>query len=161
MTTAGGISRLKTADGEDLIPTRVQFDVANAAALSRALDGRAELARAGEGWLWSGKNQRGAQITLGYLTQRGDRLRSRAAAPVFSSDEVYFLPGTIDITKVRKLQELERAPDGRAILRRHLVRGHWRRPVQTWVDLRLRWIAPYWKGPDMAGITEHAYRLKP
>jgi hypothetical protein len=87
--------------------------------------------------------------------------RSRAAAPVFSSDEVYFLPGTIDITKVRKLQELERAPDGGAMLRRHMVRGHWRRPAQTWVDLRLRWIAPYWKGPDMAGIIEHAYRLKP
>jgi hypothetical protein len=87
--------------------------------------------------------------------------RSRPAPPVFSSDEVYFLPGTIDISRVRKLQELERAPDGRALLRRHMVRGHWRRAQPQWADQRLRWIEPYWKGPDMAGIIEHAYRLKP
>ncbi|MCX5748067.1 MAG: SEC-C metal-binding domain-containing protein [Proteobacteria bacterium] len=79
----------------------------------------------------------------------------------FSSEEVYFLPGTIDITRVRKLQELERAPDGRELLRRHMVRGHWRRAAKTWSDQRLRWIEPYWKGPDMAAIIEQAYRLKP
>ena len=79
---------------------------------------------------------------------------------VFTSDEVYYLPGTIDITQVRKLRELERAPEGRALLRRHMVRGHWRRAAKTWTDQRLRWIEPYWKGPDMAAIIEHAYRLK-
>jgi hypothetical protein len=87
--------------------------------------------------------------------------RNHSTRPVFSSDEVYFLPGTIDISRVRKLQELERAPGGRALLRRHMVRGHWRRAQKTWSDQRLRWIEPHWRGPDMAAIVEHAYRLKP
>jgi hypothetical protein len=87
--------------------------------------------------------------------------RSQPVTPAFSSDDVYFLPGTIDISSVRKLQVLERAPDGRALLRRHMVRGHWRRAQPQWTDQRLRWIEPHWKGPDMAGIIEHAYRLKP
>jgi len=79
---------------------------------------------------------------------------------VFTSEEVYYLPGTIDITQVRKLQELARAPEGRVLIRRHKVRGHRRRAAKTWADQRLRWIEPYWKGPDMAAIIEHAYRLK-
>ena len=82
------------------------------------------------------------------------------AKQVFSSDEVYYLPGTIDITQVRKLQELARAPEGRALMRRHMVRGHWRRAAKNWTDQRLRWIEPHWKGPDMAALIEHAYRLK-
>jgi hypothetical protein len=32
--------------------------------------------------------------------------------------------------------------------------------AKTWADQRLRWIEPYWKGPDMAAIIERAYRLK-
>jgi hypothetical protein len=87
--------------------------------------------------------------------------RSTTKPHTFSSDEVYFLPGTIDITRVRKLQELERAPGGRALLRRYMVRGHWRRAAKTWSDQRLRWIEPHWKGPDMAAVIEQAYRLKP
>ncbi len=81
--------------------------------------------------------------------------------PAVSSDEVYYLPGTIDISRVRKLQELERAPGGHLLARRHMVRGHWRRAAKTWADQRLRWIEPYWKGPDMAAVIEQAYRLKP
>jgi len=93
--------------------------------------------------------------------RRSPPARSRAKPrQVFSSDEVYYLPGTIDITRVRELQALERAPEGRALLRRHMVRGHWRRAAKNWTDHRLRWIEPYWKGPDMAAIIEHAYRLK-
>jgi hypothetical protein len=87
--------------------------------------------------------------------------RGHGARPIFSSDDVYFLPGTIDISRVRKLQEIERAPEGRELVRRHMVRGHWRRAQKVWTDQRLRWIEPYWKGPDMAAIIEHAYRLKP
>jgi hypothetical protein len=87
--------------------------------------------------------------------------RGQGARPAISSDEVYFLPGTIDISRVRKLQEIERSPEGRELLRRHMVRGHWRRAQKAWADQRLRWIEPYWKGPDMAAIIEHAYRLKP
>jgi hypothetical protein len=82
------------------------------------------------------------------------------AKRVFSSDDVFYLPGTINISHVRKLQELERAPEGRVLMRRYMVRGHWRRAAKTWTDLRLRWIEPYWKGPDMAAIIERAYRLK-
>jgi hypothetical protein len=86
--------------------------------------------------------------------------RGPTATRVFSSDDVFYLPGTIDISRVRKLQELERAPEGRVVMRRYMVRGHWRRAAKTWADQRLRWIEPYWKGPDMAAIIERAYRLK-
>jgi hypothetical protein len=81
--------------------------------------------------------------------------------PVRSSDSVFLLPGKIEIGRVRKLQELSRAPGGRPILARFLVRGHWRRPPKNWTDQRLRWIEPYWKGPDMAAVIEKQYRLKP
>ncbi|MBI2374551.1 MAG: hypothetical protein HYV07_11200 [Deltaproteobacteria bacterium] len=76
------------------------------------------------------------------------------------SDEVYFLPGTIDIQAIRSLSSIERAPDGRQILHRFMVRGHWRRANPVWKDQANRWIHPYWKGPDMAAIIERAYRLK-
>ena len=55
-------------------------------------------------------------------------------------------------------------PDGRTILRRFMERGHWRRrsrAARDWADQRLRWIQPYWKGPDMAAIIERTYKLKP
>jgi hypothetical protein len=82
-------------------------------------------------------------------------------APARSSDSVYFLPGTIDIRSVRRFQELERAPGGGSMLSRFMVRGHWRRPQKGWADQKLRWIEPYWKGPDMATVIERAYKLKP
>jgi hypothetical protein len=85
----------------------------------------------------------------------------RSSSPViFTSDEVYFLPGTIDITRVRRMQELERVPSGREVLKRFMVRGHWRRANKAWVDQRLRWVEPYWKGPDIAAVIERTYRLK-
>ncbi len=59
------------------------------------------------------------------------------------------------------MQELERVPDGRTILRRFMVRGHWRRAAADWADQHMRWIQPYWKGPDMATIIERTYKLKP
>lgn len=82
-------------------------------------------------------------------------------APLRSSDSVYFLPGTIDIRSVRRFQELERAPEGRSMLSRFMVRGHWRHPQKGWTDQKLRWIEPYWKGPDIATVIERAYKLKP
>jgi len=51
---------------------------------------------------------------------------------------VYFLPGTIDISRRRRMQELGRVPEGRAILRRLMVRGHWRRAALSFADQRLR-----------------------
>jgi hypothetical protein len=61
----------------------------------------------------------------------GDRVKPSVKS-IFSSDEVYFLPGAIDITRVRHMQELERVPSGREVLRRFMVRGHWRRANKGW-----------------------------
>lgn len=78
-----------------------------------------------------------------------------------SSESVWFLPGAIEITQVRRLQELQRTGEGRELVRRFMVRGHWRRPAASWHEQRPRWIRPYWKGPDLAAIIERTYRLKP
>jgi hypothetical protein len=91
---------------------------------------------------------------------KGDAPTGPTQKRIFTSDEVYFLPGAIDITHVRQMQELERVPSGREVLRRFMVRGHWRRANKGWVDQSLRWVQPYWKGPDMAAIIERTYRLK-
>jgi hypothetical protein len=77
------------------------------------------------------------------------------------SDEVYYLPGKITISHMRKLQQVARGPSGRALLHRFMVRGHWRRPSATWKDQSPRWIEPYWRGPSLASIIEREYRLKP
>jgi hypothetical protein len=76
--------------------------------------------------------------------------------PIFSSEAVYFLPGRIEISQVRKLQALERVGSGRQILHRFMVRGRWRRAAAVWKDQSVRWIKPYW-GPDMAAAVERAY----
>lgn len=76
------------------------------------------------------------------------------------SDSVFFLPGNIDIRQVRQLRQLRRTGEGGRLFARFMVRGHWRRPAKNWTEQQLRWIAPYWKGPDMAAIIEKAYRLK-
>ena len=57
--------------------------------------------------------------------------------------------------------DLALSEGGRQVLRRFMVRGHWRRANATWSDQRLRWIEPYWKGPDMGMIIERDYRLRP
>jgi len=89
------------------------------------------------------------------------RTAPRASAPVFSSETVFFLPGAIEISLVRRMQELERMPSGRGLLHRFMVRGHWRRAPAGWNDQRMRWIEPYWKGPDLAAIVERTYKLTP
>ena len=82
-------------------------------------------------------------------------------APVFSSEEVYYLPGDIEISRLRQLQSLERVPSGRQQLHRFMVRGHWRRPAANYKDQNLHWIKPYWKGPDLAAVIEKTYKMKP
>ena len=67
----------------------------------------------------------------------------------------------IEISQIRRMQELERVPSGRGLLHRFMVRGHWRRAARGWKDQRLRWIQPYWKGPDIAAVIERTYKLKP
>lgn len=94
--------------------------------------------------------------TIGPTTRRHGH-----AGQKYSSDQVYYLPGAIDISHVRRLQDLERASSGRPMLKRYMVRGHWRRASAKWKDQAMRWIQPYWKGPDIAAVIERAYRLKP
>ena len=94
-------------------------------------------------------------------TDSAGRDRLRGGPPItHSSEEVFFLPGAIEISQVRRLQELERVPDGRTMLRRFMVRGHWRRPARGWTDQRIRWIQPHWKGPQIATVIERTYKLK-
>ncbi|WP_419664257.1 hypothetical protein [Desulfosarcina variabilis] len=81
--------------------------------------------------------------------------------PLFSDEKVFFLPGSIEISRLRQFQELERISSGRMLLHRFMVRGHWRRAAPGWRDQRVRWIAPHWKGPDIGTIIERTYKLKP
>lgn len=98
---------------------------------------------------------------------RGDKKRARVAHRLddlrkeHSADDVFFLPGRISISQVRRLQELERGEEGRGLLARFMVRGHWRHANPDWEDQRLRWIEPYWKGPEMAALIEREYELEP
>lgn len=85
----------------------------------------------------------------------------KASGRTYTSEEVYFLPGAIDIQQAQAIETLSRLGEGREALRRSMVRGHWRRAAKNWADQRPRWIAPYWKGPDMAAVIERAYRLRP
>jgi hypothetical protein len=85
---------------------------------------------------------------------------SRQSQP-YASDSVFFLPGAIEISRLRQMQELHRVPSGRRLLHRFMVRGHWRRAAKSWKDQRMRWIAPHWKGPDLAAVIERTYKLTP
>ena len=97
-------------------------------------------------------------------TRESPRTRGKqtsGSAPVFSSDSVFYLPGDIPISRVRRLQELSRVPGGRKLLHRFMVRGHWRRPAKNWKEQRMIWIGPYWKGPDIAAVIEKTYKMTP
>jgi len=87
--------------------------------------------------------------------------RHARAVGGLSSDHVFYLPGHIDISRLRRFQDLGRSEGGRTLMKRFMVRGHWRRANRAWKDPRLRWIEPYWKGPDIATVIERDYRLKP
>ena len=78
-----------------------------------------------------------------------------------SGQGVYYLPGKIPIARLRQMRELETRQEGRRIMKRFMVRGHWRRASEHWKDQRLRWIEPHWKGPEIAPILEREYRLRP
>lgn len=92
---------------------------------------------------------------------RTRRASARASRPTFSSENVYYLPGTIDISALRAIQRARRGAGDRAQIHRCLVRGHWRRANPSWKEDRPRWIEPYWRGPSIAAIVERQYRLQP
>ena len=97
---------------------------------------------------------------------RGRKKQRRVAHRVqdmkkaYSAEDVYYLPGRIPISVIRRFREMERSTSGRRLLARFMVRGHWRRANPSWRDKRPRWIEPYWKGPDMAMTIEREYRMK-
>ncbi len=86
--------------------------------------------------------------------------RAHELAKEYSGEDVFFLPGRIPNSQLRALQHVEREPTGEMLMARFLVRGHWRRAARGWVDQRVRWIEPYWKGPELGPIIEKEYRLK-
>ena len=90
--------------------------------------------------------------------QQPNREEPKACLP---GGEVYYLPGKIKISHMRKLQQVARGPSGRTLMHRFMVRGHWRRPSPNWTDQSLRWIEPYWRGPSLASIVEREYRVYP
>ena len=98
--------------------------------------------------------------------ERGKAKRARVARRIeelrkqYSSDDVFYLPGRIPISQLRRFEETERTASGRELMARFMVRGHWRRAARGWCDQRLRWIEPYWKGPELAAIIEKEYKLK-
>lgn len=77
-----------------------------------------------------------------------------------SGETVFYLPNRIVIGPPQGTSDLPAGKPGRQIEKRFWVRGHWRKPNPSWEDQRLRWIAPYLKGPEMTAIIERAYDLK-
>ncbi|MBI4951028.1 MAG: hypothetical protein HY908_03280 [Myxococcales bacterium] len=88
------------------------------------------------------------------VARRAEELRKE-----YSDEDVFFLPGRIPISQLRALQQVEHGPGGPEILARFMVRGHWRRAARGWRDQRVRWIEPYWKGPELGPIMEKEYTL--
>lgn len=77
------------------------------------------------------------------------------------SEEVYHLPGTIDISILRSIQHARRGAISREQIHRCMVRGYRRRANPDWKDQSRRWIKPHWRGPSDASIVEREYRLIP
>ncbi|WP_170135647.1 YecA family protein [Nannocystis exedens] len=86
--------------------------------------------------------------------------RPRGPARHYSSETIHFLPGKIDISLLRRIQQVIRGGGGE-LLHRSLVRGHFRGPHPAWKDQRIKFIEPYWRGPPDSSIVERPYRLKP
>lgn len=86
--------------------------------------------------------------------------RARELRGQYSDEDVFYLPGRIPISQLRRLQQTEREPRGGELMARFMVRGHWRRAARGWRQQRLRWIEPYWKGPELAMIIEREYKLE-
>ncbi|HKO46518.1 MAG TPA: hypothetical protein VJV79_02270 [Polyangiaceae bacterium] len=102
-----------------------------------------------------------------YTTSADYRKEWREPAPpalahnraILSGDGVYYLPGRIPIGPKQATETEGGTKTGTTIVKRFWVRGHWRRPHSSWQDQRVRWIAPYLKGPDVAAIVEREYAL--
>jgi hypothetical protein len=91
---------------------------------------------------------------------RGQPTGVRPSKP-YSNEDVFYLPGRIPISRIRQMRDMAASTEGHRVFARFMVRGHWRRPAPNWREQALRWIEPYWKGPDLAMIIEREYRMKP
>lgn len=80
---------------------------------------------------------------------------------VLTSEDVFYLPGKIEISSLRHVQRSRRGGYDRTVVHQCMVRGHWRRPNASWEDQRVRWVQPYWRGPKSAAVVERQYLLKP
>lgn len=85
--------------------------------------------------------------------------RSDGSKKSSESSSVFYLPGKISISHIRNIEKLERGQGGGQLMHRFMVRGHWRRANPSWKDQRMRWIEPYWKGPELATIIERQYEV--
>ncbi len=94
------------------------------------------------------------------MTPGATRTKNDPDVPIFTSETVFHLPGTIDIKALEQLKKARRGGREHELTRRCMVRGHWRRAQQGWEDQRPRWIAPHWRGPSAAAIVERQYRLE-
>jgi hypothetical protein len=111
----------------------------------------------------SSKLRRLKQSMMGKGQRKREPIQRQLASlrGVCSSEDVFHLPGKIDISKVKRLSDLRKSESGRTLMIRFMVRGHWRRANPDWQDQRLRWIEPYWKGPEIGAAIERDYRIKP
>jgi hypothetical protein len=91
-------------------------------------------------------------------------LRGTNRRAQLSSEQVYYLPGRILVGSPEASPphrgEGGEKRTGTTVQKRFWVRGHWRRANPNWQDQRLRWVAPYLKGPELAMIIEREYELR-
>jgi hypothetical protein len=86
--------------------------------------------------------------------------KNERETPIFTSEIVFHLPGTIDIKALEQVKKARRGGREHELTRRCMVRGHWRRAPEGWEDQHPRWIKPHWRGPSAAAIVERQYRLE-
>ena len=99
--------------------------------------------------------RRGPKKRNKLLHRRNEIAKSQAI------DDVFYLPGKIAISSTKHIRDSEKETNGRILENRFMVRGHWRRANPSWKNRSLRWIEPYWKGPDGSAIVEKEYSMKP
>lgn len=72
------IPQLANTDGEEMVVTRVQFDVIDRAALVIALDGSSLARSKGDSWHWSENNAKGGSVSLAVITLSSGGLQLEA-----------------------------------------------------------------------------------
>jgi hypothetical protein len=85
----------------------------------------------------------------------------KSLPPPRSSDTVHFPAGNDRYPQGAAPPRARARAGGRVDARAIHGARHWGRAQKGRADQRLRWIEPYWKGPDMATAIERVYRLKP